>query len=219
MPVKGIANALIRLAPLLNREERAQFSLTMLRDVLDVLRKVRGLDGLAVVSREPIVWEIARGEGARVIEEPPDVVGEGPAVDYGADILWRERVCQVLVIPSDLPLVKVQDLEAILLEDIGAPSVIMAPSDDGGTNALLKSPPDVIPSRFGPNSLSLHIREAEARNVPYQVLRLPSLATDIDSPQDMETFLNTPNSTLSLALAEEMGLRERLALGRSPTSG
>ena len=219
VPVKGLSTALHRLGALLSREEKARFSLTMLRDVLVVLKQARGLDGLVIVSREPAVQEVARTEGARVVEEPPKVVGEGPAVDYGAGLLSREGVGRVLVVPSDLPLVRVEDIEAVLQEDLGEPSVVMAPSSDGGTNALLKSPPDVIPSRFGPDSLALHIREAEAWKVPYRVLPLSSLSIDIDSPEDLATFINTPNSTLSLALAEEMGLRERLVQKRPSLSG
>ncbi|MEE9198477.1 MAG: 2-phospho-L-lactate guanylyltransferase, partial [Dehalococcoidia bacterium] len=94
-----------------------------------------------------------------------------------------------------------------------------APSNDGGTNALLTMPPGVIPSRFGPDSLALHIQEAEARGVPYRVLHLPSLAVDIDSPEDLAAFMDAPSSTLTLALAEEMGLRERLAQRRPSPSG
>ncbi len=43
-----------------------------------------------------------------------------------------------------------------------APSVVIVPSHDGtGTNALLRSPPDLFPSHFGPESFALHLKEAE----------------------------------------------------------
>ena len=211
VPVKGLARApLSRLASLLNEEERGRLSLTMLRDVLTVLNSVDKLERLVAVTRDPSAQEIAGCHRARVIEEPVDVVGEGPAVDYGASVLAGEGVESVLVIPSDLPLIDKSDIETLLDVDLGSPSVVMAPSDDGGTNALLKRPPDAIPSRFGPDSLPLHIQEAESRGMPYRVIPLSSFTTDIDSPEDLLRFLDTPGATLTSSLVEEMGLRERL---------
>ena len=210
VPVKGLSNALERLASLLSPQERARLSLAMLRDVMEILQRVKGLDGLMVVSREPAVGDIARQVGARVVEEPEDLTGESAAVDYGSRLLAGEGVKRVLVVPSDIPLAEEGDIEIVLRLDLGTPSVVIAPSQDGGTNALLKSPPDVIPSRFGPDSLALHIREAEAKSVPYRVIRLPSLATDIDSLEDLLHLVNIPNATATGALVEELGLRERL---------
>ena len=211
VPVKGLQNALSRLEGVLSREQRLKLSVAMLKDVLAVLAHVKGLEGMVIISREPAVQDIAHNHGAAVIEEPIEVVGEGPAVDYGASQLLKKGVERVLIVPSDLPLIEARDLETILQEDVGMPSVVMAPSADGGTNTLLKSPPDVIPSRFGPNSLELHIQEARKRTVEYRVLQLPSLTTDIDSPNDLKVLANTPSSTLSMALIEEMGVKDRLS--------
>ena len=161
VPVKGLSTALSRLGSLLSQREKAVLSQTMLKDVLGVLGRVEGLDGVVVVTRDPAAEKIASEAGARVIEEPEAVVGEGPAVDYGAGVLAQEGVERVLVVPSDLPLVQPSEIEALLRIELGVPSVTMAPAHDGGTNALLRSPPTVIPSRFGPNSLSLHIGEAQ----------------------------------------------------------
>ena len=218
VPVKGLARApLSRLASLLNEEERGRLSLTMLRDVLTVLNSVDKLEGLVAVTRDPSVREIAKCHRARIIEEPIDIVGEGPAVDYGANILAGEGVEGVLVIPSDLPLIDRSDIETLLDVDLGSPSVVMAPSDDGGTNALLKRPPDAIPSRFGTDSLPLHIQEAESRGIPYRVIPLFSFTTDIDSPEDLLRFLDIPSTTLTSSLVEQMGLKDRLT-GRGRTA-
>ncbi len=211
VPVKGFQNALSRLEGVLSRDERFNLSIAMLKDILAVLGRVKGLESLVIVSREPAIQDIAHDRGVAVIEEPPDVVGEGPAVDFGAEQLIKEGVERVLVVPSDLPLAEVRDLETILREDIGAPYVVMAPSDDGGTNAMLKSPPNAIPSRFGPNSLELHIQEARKRNIEYRILKLASLTTDIDSPEDLKTLVDTPGSTLSMTLMKEERVKNRLS--------
>ena len=217
VPVKRLLTSLRRLGPLLSQEEKARLSLAMLKDVLWTLQGVQGLDELCVVTRDPCARDAARELGARVIPEPECAAGEGPAVDYGSRVLAEEGVSQVLIIPSDLPLVSRTDIQAILKVGLGNPSVVMAPAHDGGTNAMLRTPPDVIPSRFGPDSLSLHIQEARARDVPYRLVQLGSLYRDIDTPEDLSILLTTPNNTSTWKLANEMGLTERL-LHMSQTS-
>jgi 2-phospho-L-lactate guanylyltransferase (CobY/MobA/RfbA family) len=59
-----------------------------------------------------------------------------------------------------------------------------------GTNALLRTPPDAIPVRFGPNSFSLHLQEAREKKIPYEVYHLPGVAFDIDTPEDLWALKN-----------------------------
>jgi len=211
VPVKEMSQAKSRLDALLNPQEKAALSRAMLMDVLDVLRRTRGLDKVVVVTRDATAQGIAEDRGIPVISEPPDVMGEGPAVDYAAELIFREGGQAVLVIPADLPSATASDLEAVLATLEDSPFVAMVPAKDGGTNALLKAPPFVIPSRFGLNSLQLHIEEAKRRGVPYKVLRLPSLALDIDVPADLAVLMQRSNHTnRTHRLFTVMGLSTRL---------
>ena len=68
--------------------------------------------------------------------------------------------------------------------------VVIVPSSDGaGTNALLRTPPDVIESRFGPGSFEAHWSQAQARGVPVEVARPAGLMFDIDTPEDVAELL------------------------------
>ena len=64
------------------------------------------------------------------------------------------------------------------------------PSADGtGTNALARTPPDVIESRFGPGSCRAHMDQACSKNVEAKVMRIPGLMFDIDTPEDVAELL------------------------------
>ena len=64
------------------------------------------------------------------------------------------------------------------------------PSADGtGTNALARTPPDVIESRFGPGSCRAHLDQARSKSVHAEVLRLRGLMFDIDTPEDVAELL------------------------------
>jgi len=54
-----------------------------------------------------------------------------------------------------------------------------------GTNALVLSPPDAIKPSFGPDSLARHTAAAEAAGLPHRVEDVPSLAHDVDTPEDL----------------------------------
>ena len=66
-----------------------------------------------------------------------------------------------------------------------SPSVVIAPSHDGGTNALLLYPPYVIDFAFGPDSFRRHHRQAIQADVAVQIVQSSTLAFDIDWPADL----------------------------------
>ena len=100
----------------------------------------------------------------------------------------------ILLLPIDVPLVTSAEIEELIEgTDTG---VIVVPSFDGtGTNALVRTPPDAIPSCFGPGSFRAHLDRARERGVPAIVKRPPGLLFDIDTPEDVEElFRRAPDS-------------------------
>ena len=66
------------------------------------------------------------------------------------------------------------------------PVVVIAPDrHESGTNALLISPAGLIEYDFGENSFKRHCQRAEAAGARLEVLHLPSLALDLDLPEDL----------------------------------
>jgi 2-phospho-L-lactate guanylyltransferase len=57
-----------------------------------------------------------------------------------------------------------------------------------GTNALLLTPPDALAPSFGPGSCERHAREARTGGVHPEVVEVRSLATDVDTPEDLEAL-------------------------------
>ncbi len=68
-------------------------------------------------------------------------------------------------------------------------SVLIVPDRHGtGTNGLLLTPPDALPSSFGPDSRKRHEAEAAAANVESEVVEVPSLGMDVDTVEDLEAL-------------------------------
>jgi 2-phospho-L-lactate guanylyltransferase len=193
VPVKSFRNAKHRLSPLLNSVQRERLAELMFRDVLTELLRVRGLTGVAVVTGDDHVAEIAAAAAATVIREAQEN-GETAAVDFARRELKRRGCEAVLILPGDMPLVRSADIELLLAEVPTEPAAryaLLVPSHDRlGTNALLLAPPDVINLRFGYDSFSFHMNQLAAQGLPMRFIENERIALDIDDPKDLNKFLS-----------------------------
>ena len=64
-------------------------------------------------------------------------------------------------------------------------SVIVCPAYDGGTNAIMTTPPDVMSFSFGPNSSQIHLLTAFEAGLHTKRLFLEGLSHDVDRPEDL----------------------------------
>lgn len=192
LPVKEFHRSKLRLAGFLSPLERALLARAMFDDVWDILReavgKKQGLGQLLVVSAEPYVIARCREEGVPFLEEA-EPSSHSESVRRATQWVMSRGATSLLSVPIDTPAMTVEEIRA-LAALARRYSVVIVPSADGsGTNALLRTPPDAIEPRFGPDSCRLHIEEAEANGLDWLVYRSPGLLADMDTPEDIEAFL------------------------------
>lgn len=215
VPIKERDRAKERLASLLAPATRQALALAMLEDVLSALAAAPGLAGLIVVTLDQQARRLALGYGARILEDGARD-GHTGAVTAAARLLAAERQTGMLTVPGDVPLVTADEISQIITAHRPSPSFTIVPShDDGGSNAILVSPPDAVPLRFGVDSFFPHLRAAQAQGIRPTVRRLPGIALDIDNPEDLVAFMRHPSVTRTRALlAENATLAPSLAAAR-----
>lgn len=194
VPVKSFADAKHRLSPFLSQPERAQLAQTMLGDVLHAVRQAKGLRQIVVVTHDRNVADFARQHEATVIDDG-GANGTNAAVKIGfAEIARREGEAMV-ALPSDIPAIRPDDIEALLeaLERVG---VAIAPAArDGGTNALAcKAASRIVPC-FGTDSFAGHVAASNAIGVRPAVVSNNRLGLDLDTPRDLADFLGLDSGT------------------------
>jgi 2-phospho-L-lactate/phosphoenolpyruvate guanylyltransferase len=187
LPVKSPKNAKQRLNGFLPAAHRETLARLMYEHTIAALFRARGIDRVVVVTSDNDIAEHARGAGALVFVE----------TQQSSHSLSADRAClralelgatTVLLVPIDVPLVTAQDFSR--LAAAARPGVVVVPSSDGtGTNALVRTPPDVIESCFGPDSFRAHLEQASRKGVTAEVLRLPGLMLDIDTPGDVAELM------------------------------
>jgi len=213
IPVKEFEGAKHRLSSLLLPRERRRLAETMLTDVLDAVAGSRRLAGVVIVTLDPSATALGESIGARVVTEGARD-GHTGSVNAGQRLLTGEGRGGMITIPGDIPATRAVEIDAVLAAHLAAPSFTISPAhDDLGSNAVVCSPPESVPLRFGDNSYFPHLDAARRQGIEPTVLRQPGIAMDIDHPVDLALFLRMPQSagTRTRRLLEELGVPALLA--------
>ena len=89
-----------------------------------------------------------------------------------------------------------------------------------GSNAILMSPPDAVPLRFGDDSFRPHLAAARAAGIEPTIVSLPGIALDIDNPADLAHFSQIGSRTRAgLWLAQHAGALASAGLRTAPDAG
>jgi len=205
VPVKETRDAKQRLAGVLTPRQRQELALAMLEDVLAALTAVPGLAGILVVTIDPAAAAIAARHGARIASDGAHD-GHTGAVAAATRRLATEG-CSLLEVPGDIPLVEAGDVSELIAAHGRAPAFTIVPArDQRGSNAVLCSPPDAVPLRFGENSFFPHLGAARACGIEPTVMALPRIALDIDTPDDLALLLAAPSRTRARRLLDAWGI-------------
>jgi 2-phospho-L-lactate/phosphoenolpyruvate guanylyltransferase len=211
IPIKEPTRAKTRLANLLTLEERQQLVWAMFEDLCKALAAAKKAEHIFLVTNFRKAAEQARAFGWQVLLEAAQE-SESASIDWASRLLRARGFDAVMRLPADLPLLQGEDIDELLAIELKAPNALLVPSHEGtGTNAIIRAPADLFPSRFGPNSLALHQAEALHVGVECSIVRNERIALDIDEPADLETFLASGKGTNTFRLLEAMNLGERLS--------
>jgi 2-phospho-L-lactate/phosphoenolpyruvate guanylyltransferase len=188
VPVKPFVRAKSRLAKVLQPHEREALAEKMFRQSIEVLINVRRIAGVLVISRDARALAIARDYGVHTVQESgaPEL---NAALLRASQVVGSMGADGVLVLPADVPMVTVEDIEQIMHLGRYNTTVVLAPdANDDGTNALLCNPPGYIPFSYGPGSFRRHMILAEEAGATVKIYRSERIALDIDTPSDLDLY-------------------------------
>jgi 2-phospho-L-lactate guanylyltransferase len=218
IPVKDFVNAKQRLSGVLSPSERRALSQAMVEDMLECLGHVAGIDGVLLVSDDPGAELLAYRYGARVIKEKGHSRGLNAAVAQAASHLPSLGASHMLVLHGDLPCIDPAQVSTLISDLPAGPGSLVRLVPDGrrqGSNGLLCSLPTALKFCYGENSFALHVAACAERGIDCQVIDLPSLQLDIDTPGDLQQLLlpcdrNTAAKGKTAAVLAEYGVASRL---------
>jgi 2-phospho-L-lactate guanylyltransferase len=163
IPIRTGRTAKRRLAHVLGPDERD----ALVRSLFDHVAAVVLEAGLRTVALTP--GSIQPPDG---VEVWPD---EGAGLNRAVQAALLRTGVPVLVVHADLPLLSPADVDCVLASEA---DVVIARSEDGGTNGLLMR--RLITPAFGSGSATLHASGARGAGLRVHVLDTPGFATDVD---------------------------------------
>ena len=179
IPVKELSKAKARLASALDEKGRRELATALFRDVLAAALECPALDRVAVVTRDRDALQTTSDAGAEGMDDPGDL---NESLDAVARNVGGQGADRILVIHADLPLVSTADIETVAR---ATADVALVASGDGGTNAMV-CPAGAFGFQYGPGSAQAHKEAAWDADLEPELLDLPGLALDIDTPADLE---------------------------------
>ncbi len=195
VPVKPFNEGKSRLAACISPQQRRALNRELLTRTLAAINQAHLDAEILVVSRDTNALAAAKRAGSRALAEesqpysPSDTDSEpqlNAALTQAARYAATHGATKVLILPTDIPNLTAEDVRTMASPSNPDPQIIIAPSRDGGTNALLLQPAQAIPFAFGPDSFQRHQRLAAEAGIPVQVVESDSLLFDIDLPEDYQ---------------------------------
>ena len=208
IPVKALQLAKSRLSALLSATERRALVLAMLGDVLAAVRAARSIDIVGVISADPAVLELTAARGAHAL--PDQAPNLNAALTQAAEHYTARGATAVLALPADIPLLQAHEIANMIATRIAARGMVIAPSRDGGTNALLAWPPLALPFLFGEGSHARHLAAASERSMNIREFRAPGMELDVDRPDDLLLLAEKDGETEAQRLVRELCVAERV---------
>jgi 2-phospho-L-lactate/phosphoenolpyruvate guanylyltransferase len=216
IPVSRFTHAKTRLSPTLTQLERENLLKSMLKDVIGVLK--HKVSEVVVISSDEEVLRYVDDMGVVSLKEEGTTDLNGALIQA---IKWCSKLSdQVLIVPSDVPLMKVEHVEKMIQMGETA-DLVIAPSKGGGTNALL-CPVIDMEMKFGECSFFEHLKVASSKNWNYAVFDSFYMSLDVNTAEDLGEIMLHGLNTSTRSFLKSTGLevlsnhgKERLRIKRS----
>ncbi len=200
VPVKPFNEGKSRLAACISPEERRALNRELLTRTLAAINQAHLDAEILVVSRDKCALAAANRAGSLALAEESQPCSQADtdsepqlnaALTQAARYAATHGATKVLILPTDMPNLTAEDVRTMATPGNRAPQITIAPSRDGGTNALLLQPAQAIPFAFGRDSFQRHQRLAADAGIPVHIIESDSLLFDIDLPEDYLLVFNS----------------------------
>ena len=189
IPVKDLRQTKTRLSSILDLQGRQNLTLQLLYRTIRILKCSEKVDRILVLTPDHKVLTLAGNCGALPFREKEKGLNES----LREATLWAiaSNFDALLILPSDIPYVGTDDIEAIICmgRKEGNRVVISPDLKESGTNALFIKPPGVLGYHFGIDSFDRHRNQALNHGIQWKVYRSASIGFDLDTPEQYHSLV------------------------------
>lgn len=173
----------------------------MLERVLESTSQSKAIARTILVSRDEGAFEIGKRFNAVQIFEDSES-GVNHAVSLADRYLAENGFDTSVVFPQDIPMMQPQDITSLIKFQTMRNSLLVVPSRKfDGTNALVRTPVDVMETHYDEDSYKIHLTTGKSRKISTSFVLISRIMWDVDSRSDLEFIMSN---------IEKQDLREQI---------
>jgi 2-phospho-L-lactate/phosphoenolpyruvate guanylyltransferase len=195
IPVKTFSRAKTRLN--LSAEKTEKICEIMLESVLETVTHSDLISKTVLVSKDEKALSIGKRFGAIGICDESDQ-GVNSAVLLADNYFLQEGFEATMVFPQDIPLIQPGDIQTLYQMRTSNRCVLVVPSRKfDGTNALFRTPTNVMETHYDEDSYKIHLNTAEKRTASSALVLIRRLMLDIDDQSDLRFILSFSDTEIA----------------------
>ena len=195
VPVKTFSKAKTRLN--LSYEKTEDLCKMMLEEVLQTISQSDIIEKITVVSKDESAFKIGKKFDVVEIYDEKEQ-GVNSAVAMADKYFLDEGFGATIVFPQDVPLMQTDDIRTLYDFQMHGKCVLVVPSRRfDGTNALFRSPVDVMETHYDEDSYKIHLTTANNKSAKSALVLIRRIMLDVDEPEDLQTILKYSKPSIS----------------------
>jgi 2-phospho-L-lactate guanylyltransferase len=190
IPIKRFEKSKTRLSSYLGFNQRKILTELLLLDTLDKVSKLKNTQSI-LVSSEKLKLP-SRFDDTVILNEKNGNSSVNHAIKLANRFIESNQFEESVIIPIDLPLMSVNDLEAVInySKDFNNGICIVPSKRYDGTNILLRKPNLIIDTFYDDNSFYNHVKAATEKEKIVKIFNFESLMIDLDTFEDVVYILD-----------------------------
>ena len=183
IPIKLFSKAKTRLQ--LSTENTKILCQVLLEEVLETISQSSHIDKILLVSKEDEAFQIGKKfDCIEIFDETES--GVNNAVMLADSWISTNSFTRSVIFPQDIPFMTTHDIDTLFNFCIPENSVILVPSRHfDGTNALIRTPSDIMTTRYDEGSYRSQFDSAVIKTSHYSLALIQRIMLDIDSRDDV----------------------------------
>jgi len=183
IPIKLFSKAKTRLQ--LSTENTKILCQLLLEEVLETISQSSHIDKILLVSKEDEAFQIGKKfDCVEIFDETES--GVNNAVMLADSWISASSFTRSVIFPQDIPFMTTHDIDTLFNFCIPENSVILVPSRHfDGTNALIRTPSDIMATRYDEGSYRSQFDSAVIKTSHYSLALIQRIMLDIDSRDDV----------------------------------
>lgn len=192
VPVREFRSTKLRLSSILTEPQRAAITESFLLHSLRALEE-SDINSTMIVSSDGLQsnYKVTNFQKVKTIQEVKYHGGVNSAINDGLTHIKKiSENPNILVIPSDLPLLSSEAVNGVL-DLLNQYNLVINPSfKKDGTNLLGFWLSKIIPFYYDRDSYANHVKEAESRKLKFLSIEWKEFSFDVDSPEDLKSLMH-----------------------------